>query len=171
MAADAPVERVSARFAASGLTAQGSTLDGDPTVLSALVEFSTGVTGLIGQSGGWDVVLACSNGSITVESDGDCIRCRHPEGEDVYWRASHLDNGGQGRWQRGGGTQLALDRLVSSLRGDTLDQTALDKKAMLTSQRLLFACAQSYLADGVVVDPRYLDPDLVVTGRTGQRYA
>jgi len=167
MAGDAAVERVSARFAGSGFSVEGVTLDGDPIVLSALLEFAGGVSGLVSQGGGLDVVLFCSKGMITVESDGHRLRCRHGDGKGVYWQESEIEDGAKSA----GGTRLALDRLVSALRGAAPAHAAADKQAILESQRLLFACVQSHLAGGAAVDPRRLDPGLSITGRSGELYA
>jgi len=167
VAGDAEVERVSARFVGSGFSVAGATLDGDPIVISALLEFANGVSGLITQGGGIDVVLHCSKGRITVESDGHRLVCRSSDGQDTYWRQNESESDSLGA----GGTRLALDRLVGALRGAARAQAATDKRAIIESQRLLFACVQSHLAGGAAVDPRQLDPALSITGRSGELYA
>ena len=171
MAGDADVERVSARFS-DGFAIEGLRLDGDPIVRSILLEFANGTTGLISQCGGFDVILSCSEGTITVESDGHRTRLRYGDGQDTYWQVTDLDHGQEGEGQQqAGGTRLALDRLVCALRGENAAQVAADKQAIVKGQRLLFACAQSHLAGGTAIDPRQLEPDLWITGRTGSRYA
>ena len=171
MVGDAQVQRVSARFP-PGTAASASTFDCDPILLCALLEFSSGVTGIVSQSGSCDVILTCSNGSITVESDGHHTRLRHGDGADIYWRVSDIDRQSESlAHSTSGGTRLALDRLVSALTNPNPTQAAADKDAIFNGQRLLFACAQSHLGGGVAVDPSQLDPDLRITGRTGDRYA
>ena len=165
-AGDAPVRRVSARFAPGSVERQGSRLDGDPFVLSVLVEFENGVTGLIGQVGGCDVLVAGRNGVVSIESDGRRLRVRRSEGDDPYWDIHQVEEADA----VAGGTRLALDRLVRGLNGNAA-QVLSDKRAILMGQRLLLACGQSHLAGGAAVDPNELDPDLVVTGRSGNRYA
>ena len=167
MASDAAVESVSARFAASGFSVEGAALDGDPIVVSALLEFASGISGLITQGGGLDVALYCSKGRIAVESDGHRLVCRNSDGQDTYWR--HGED--EGDSLATGGTRLAFDRLVRALRGAAPARAASDKQAIIESQRLLFACIQSHLAGGTAVDPRRLDPDLSITGRSGELYA
>jgi scyllo-inositol 2-dehydrogenase (NAD+) len=167
MALDAPVERVSARFVPSGYQVAGTAVDGDPIVVSALLEFSSGVSGLITQGGGIDIVLHCSKGRIAVESDGHRLICRHSDGQDTYWRKSEEESDASAS----GGTRLALDRLVGALRGTTAAQAQTDKRAIIECQRLLFACVQSHLAGGVAIDPGKLDPELSVSGRSGELYA
>lgn len=166
LAGDRPVKSVSALFAEGSVERQGSRLDGDPVVVSVLCEFDDGLTGMIGQTGGCDVILAGNNGTIAVESDGRRLRIRASEGDDAYWD-KHLLEEADGR---PGGTRLALDRLVEGLDGN-LAQILGDKRAILTGQRLLLACGQSHLAGGATINPNELDPDLVITGRSGNRYA
>lgn len=172
MAGDVDVERVSARFAEVGVDVDGAKLDGDPVVLSVLVEFANGITGLIGRGGGSDVVLSCKDGTIVVEADGYRVRYRHGDGKGPYWHIDNVDefesNGDDGC---NGGTQLAFERLVRGLRGENAARVAADKRAILMGQRLIFSCVQSHLLGGTAVDPRMLDPDLQVTGRSGDRYA
>jgi scyllo-inositol 2-dehydrogenase (NAD+) len=164
-AGDKPVERISAQFEA-GSVVTGRHIDGDPIVQSVLIEFKDGVTGLISQTGGCDVTLACSEGMITVESDGRRLNLRRAYGDDFYWDAvtTEYPDG------KNGGTRLALDRLVKGLRGDE-SNIAADKRAILMGQRLLLACGQSYLSGGAAIDPHYLDNDIVISGRSGNRYA
>lgn len=165
-AGERKVESVSARFAPGSVQRQGSSLDGDPVVMSILVEFSGGVTGFIGQTGGCDVLLSGSNGLISIESDGRRLLFRDSDGGDPYWDRRRIEEPGGD----GGGTGLALNRLVEGLKGNYI-QTLFDKTAILMGQRLLLACGQSWLEGGAPIDPGNLDPDLIITGRTGNRYA
>ncbi|WP_319245045.1 Gfo/Idh/MocA family oxidoreductase [uncultured Propionivibrio sp.] len=166
LAGDRPVKSVSARFADGSVERHGSRIDGDPVVTSILFEFDDGLSGVIGQTGGCDVVLAGNNGTIAVESDGRRLRIRTSEGSDIYWDRHLLEEADGSP----GGTRLALDRLVEGLNGNAA-QILADKRAILTGQRLLLACGQSHLAGGAAVDPAQLDPKLVITGRSGNRYA
>jgi predicted dehydrogenase len=166
LAADRPVRSVSARFVEGSVERQGSRIDGDPVVTSVLFEFDDGLTGMIGQTGGCDVILAGNNGTIAVESDGRRLRIRASEGNDAYWDRHLLEEADGSP----GGTRLALDRLVEGLDGNVA-QILADKRAILIGQRLLLACGQSHLAGGAAIDPNELDPDLVITGRSGNRYA
>lgn len=166
LAGDRPVKSVSARFVEDSVERQGSRIDGDPVVTSALFEFDDGLTGMIGQTGGCDVILAGNNGTIAVESDGRRLRIRGSEGDDAYWDRHRVEEADGSP----GGTRLALDRLVEGLDGNVA-QILADKRAILTGQRLLLACGQSHLAGGAPIDPNKLDADLVITGRSGNRYA
>ncbi|MBK6637167.1 MAG: Gfo/Idh/MocA family oxidoreductase [Rhodocyclaceae bacterium] len=166
LAGDRTVKSVSARFVDTSVERQGSRIDGDPIVISVLFEFDDGLSGIIGQTGGCDVILAGDNGTIAVESDGRRVRIRASEGDDVYWD-KHLIEETDGS---SGGTRPALDRLVEGLDGNVA-QILADKRVILTGQRLLLACGQSHLAGGAAIDPNELDPDLVITGRSGNRYA
>jgi scyllo-inositol 2-dehydrogenase (NAD+) len=160
MAGDADVSTVSARFAAT--ERRGAQLDGDPIVRSVLVEFATGVTGLISQAGGNDVTLSCRDGAVTVESGGRRIRWRESSGGgDPYWDAQGVDAfvGGEG------GTRLAVERLVGALGGTSPEHAAADRRALLMGHRVLLAAVQSHLEDGRATRLDQLDPTLAVSGR------
>jgi predicted dehydrogenase len=173
MAGDAVVERVSARFDPAGIATSGTTIDADPVPVSILLEFANGTSGWIGRAGGSDVLLCCSKGTIAVESDGQRIRCRYGDEQSPYWDlveevAASTDERAAGL----GGTLFALDRLVKALQGRrAAADVAADKRAIIDGQRLAFAAVQSHLEGGVAVDPQSLDPRLVVTGRSGTRFA
>jgi scyllo-inositol 2-dehydrogenase (NAD+) len=166
LAGDRPVKSVSARFADGSVEQQGSLIDGDPIVTSVLFEFDDGLSGMIGQTGGCDVILAGNKGTIAVESDGRRLHIRGGEDDDAYWDRHRVEEAGGSP----GGTRLALDRLVEGLNGNVA-QILADKRAILSGQRLLLACGQSHLAGGAAINPNELDPDLVITGRSGNRYA
>lgn len=171
-AGDAQVEGVSANFSTTGMIINGSKIDGDPLVLSAEIQFVNGLTGLISQTGGCDVILACSEGTITIESDGRRIRCRHSDGEDPYWNVEDILNDvSEKKDGRNSGICIALERLVSGLQGKNQDQIAADKRAILVGQSLIFACAQSHLERGIFVKPDEVDSALWISGRCGDRYA
>jgi len=159
---DAVVSTVSACFKDNGVQRRGAFLDGDPIVQSVTVEFANGVTGLISQIGGNDVVLSCSNGAVIVESGGRRIRCRESlGGGDPYWENSTVDS----YLDEAGGTRLAVERLVAGICDPSLDHVSTDKSAILTGHRALLASVQSYLEGGAAVCPKSLDPMLGISGR------
>jgi scyllo-inositol 2-dehydrogenase (NAD+) len=161
MAGDARVRRVTAQFDAGDWTAHGMSIDGDPIIRAACIEFENGLSGLIGQNGGWDVLLSCSEGTIAIEADGHRVRARRATAEGPYWSDVAVRMGEQSAAGHGG-TMLALDRLLQGMH---------DKQAILAGQRVLFACAQSHLQGGAGVNPEQLHTDVAVNGRTNDRYA
>ncbi len=166
---DTDVVKISACLIDEGIERNGAYLEGDPIVKSVTIEFSSGVTGLITQSGGNDVVLTCRDGSVTVESGGRRIRLRESLGEgDPYWDALTTDY----FTGESGGTRLAIERLAKGLRDSSLKHISLDKDAIIIGQKLLFASVQSYLEGGRAVSPSDIDPMLCISGRSPDgRYA
>jgi scyllo-inositol 2-dehydrogenase (NAD+) len=161
-AEDIEITSVSAHFKDEGVFRQGAFLDGDPIVKSVTIEFASGVTGLITQAGGHDVILTCRDGSVTVESGARRIRCRESLGEgDPYWDSLAVDD----FVGSSGGTALAIERLVLGIRDQTLKSIVEDKNAILAGQRALFASVQSHIEAGRAVSPRNLDPNLRISGR------
>jgi hypothetical protein len=161
-AEDAEITSVSARFIDEGISRQGAFLDGDPIVKSVTIEFDSGVTGLITQAGGHDVTLTCRDGSITIESGGRRIRCRESLGHgDPYWDFLTIDD----FVGTVGGTGIAIERLVSGVRNQSLKSIVEDKSAILAGQRALFASVQSHIEGGRAVNPNNLDPNLAISGR------
>jgi predicted dehydrogenase len=164
-AEDADVITVSARFNDEGSERKGSFLDGDPIVESVTVEFKTGVTGIITQAGGNDVILTCSRGSITIESGGRRIRRRESlGGGDPYWDSYTTDS----FVKDSGGTRFAIDRLVTGIRNPSTKFISEDKNAILAGQRALFASVQSHFEGGRAISPQQLDPMLGISGRNSQ---
>ena len=159
---DADITTVSARFKEHGIKRIGAYLDGDPLVESVTIQFANGVTGLISQMGGNDVVLSCRYGSVAVDSGGRRIICRESLNEgDPYWEKRTVDPFSA----EYGGTQLAIERLVKGLRGYSNQQAILDKRVILAGHRALFASAQSHLEGGRAICPSNLDPLLGISGK------
>jgi scyllo-inositol 2-dehydrogenase (NAD+) len=160
------VKSVSAHFA-PGLDIRGNNIDGDPAVQAALIEFEDGVSGLISQSGGCDTIIACSEGIITIESDGRRLRIRRSMGDDMYWDdvVTELPDVSDG------GTRLAMDRMVAGLTNGEQPMNFEDKRAILLGQRILLACGQSHLMGNARVDPDHLFDDLEISGHSNGRYS
>src|SRR5690606_5756924 len=153
------------QFDRHSVQAQGAFFDCDPRLSYAFIEFGNGATASVTPLGGCDVVIGGTQGTITVESDGHRLRIRTSDGQDPYWR---LESGcGDEASVRPEGTRAAIDRLVAALRGERTPAMEQDKSAIISSQRILFACAQSYLHGGVAVNPQDIDPALSIAGRTG----
>ena len=140
-------------------------LDGDPLLLFATFNTSDGSQGLISTAGGCDLMLHGDAGLLSILNDGQSLLTRHsPSPDDPYWTNQKVLDIPDTIYS---GTAAALDRLVNS----NVENAVVDTKAMLQSQALLLACAQSILCDGQPVDPANLNPDLIVTGRSGELFA
>ncbi len=161
-AEDTEISKVSARYKDDGAKRVGSVLDGDPIVESVTIEFKSGVTGLITQAGGNDIILTCSNGSISIESGGRRIRCRESlGGGDPYWDSLTTNS----FEKDSGGTRYAIERLVNGIRNPSSRFVSDDKRAILAGQRALFASIQSHFEGGRAISPHELDPMLAISGR------
>jgi len=166
----APAQPVSlsAHFAPDSYQCTGNEIDGDPIITACSVQFSDSVVGQISQAGNCDVVIGCDKGIISVEADGRALSIKTSVGRDPYWTAKQVDTTSM---RERGGTFLALSRLVDALDGKDPGQVAEDKAAILTTQRLVFACCHSGSSGGRSVDPLNLPEDVSVNGRTGARFA
>lgn len=140
-------------------------LDGDPMLRFATFHTDEGSQGLISFAGGCDLLLHGDDGLLAVLNDGQQLLSRNsPAPRDPYFSNQRFFDISETIYS---GTAAALDRLVNS----DSETAALDTNAMLQSQALLFACAQSILGDGQPVDPVNLNPHLSVTGRSGKLFA
>lgn len=144
-----------------------SLIDSDPLVLSALIEFSNGVTGHIIGQGGSSVELAGTTGWLSVVGNGSWIlqgdfsagvQCDPPR----TWSFVKDDTEVSGRVR-------ALRELRDALRLGK--PTTLSAADALLQQRTLFAMAQSDIEGGRRIRVDEVDPDLVITGRTHGRVA
>lgn len=162
---DLEITEVRAIAVPDSYAARGLYLDGDPLLRYALISTAEGPQGVISTAGGCDAWLYGDCGMIGVLNDGQqlIMRCSNSAG-DPYWEDQLLPEVPAAAHS---GTAAALDRLVSRDQGVAVADT----EAILRSQALLFAAAQSILMRGVPVDPGNLESDLVVTGRSGSLYA
>jgi len=163
--ADLEITEVRAIADPATYNAKGLLLDGDPLLRYALISTAEGPQGLISVAGGYDLWLHGDNGMIGVLNDGLQLLMRIPNTADNPYWSEQLTS--EVPVAEHSGTAAALDRLASS------DQTVAvaDTQAMLRSQALLFAAAQSILMGGIPVHPNNLESDLVVTGRSGAHFA
>ena len=159
------INSVSCRSSDSTFLSKGFELDGDPIVDLIHVTTQCGKQGLVTRASGCDLWVYGSKGIIGVINDGKEIKCRKiNDNGSTYFDQEYLIEPDS---QRFCGTAAALDRHISSNVSIGLHDT----QAALFSQRLLFACVQSILDNGSFVDPRHLEPSLLITGRSGNLYA
>lgn len=161
----ASITEVRAMADPSSYSATGCLLDGDPLLYFARFATAEGPQGLISSAGGSDLWLHGDAGLIAVLNDGQELLVRKPPvSGDPYW-TDHQPQ--QIPFASYSGTSAALDRLAHASEA----AAAADTEAMLHSQALLLACVQSILGDGAPVDPKRLDPDLNISGRSGSLFA
>ena len=163
--APAAVTEVRALADPTSYSASGALLDGDPLLWFARFVTVDGLQGLIGTSGGYDIFLNGDAGILAVLNDGQEIVLRQPAYTgSPYWTNKQDLIIPEAALS---GTAAALDRLVHT----NPEAAAADTHAMLKSQSLLLACAQSILENGKPIDPNDLNPELFVTGRLGNLFA
>ncbi len=163
--APAVISEVRAVADSSSFRAKGSLLDGDPLLRFATFKTSEGPQGLISTAGGCDLMLHGDAGLLSVLNDGQQMLSRHlPSPDDPYFSNQKFLDITETIYS---GSAAALDRLVKS----DSESATVDTKAMLHSQAILLACAQSILLDGQPVDPVNLYSDLGITGRSGDLFA
>ena len=163
--APASISEVRALAEPSSFRSDNFLLDGDPLLRFATFKTVEGPQGLISTAGGCDLMLHGDAGSLSVLNDGQQLLSRlMPSPDDPYFSNQKFLDITDSLYS---GTAAALDRLVNS----DSESASADTQAMLKSQALLLACAESILGDGKPVDPVNLNPDLMITGRSGELFA
>jgi scyllo-inositol 2-dehydrogenase (NAD+) len=171
IAAERRVEAVQARLANVLNGDSRLAIRSDPVVESASIYFEGGLAGHITQAAGCDLVLSCSEGEITVESDGRGICIAAPRGENPYLSGTAYD--GLSGTPAEEGTLAPVSHLAGCLSGDP-DQiliNASSKAHMLEGQKILFAMVQSHLQNSRLVKFADIDPALTIDAKTGENFA
>ncbi len=141
-------------------------VDADPTIEMGYVAFEGGVSGVITQLDGFDVLLAGSAGTLRIAADGTRI--------DI--ETADADSGGYLTRREtiptvadASGTQIALAELAAAVRNGQPERSAL--AAAIDGQRILFAILLSGLRGGTRMAPGDVPEAFCVTGRSGTLYA
>lgn len=171
IAGDHPVEAVQARL---GNVMHGGSpfeITSDPFIESASIYFQGGITGHITQAPGCDLVLSCSDGEITVESDGRRIRICARQGDDPYLSRAAYDEPPEALAE--GGTLVPVSHLARCLSGDEGEvvRNGRSKAHILEGQRILFAMLQSHLENSRLVKSADIDPGMTIYAKTGENFA
>ena len=171
IAGERPVEAVQARL---GNVVNGDSrlaISSDPVVESASIYFEGGLAGHLTQAAGSDLVLSCSEGEITVESDGRGICIAMPRGEDPYLSRTAYEGLSAAPAQEG--TLAPVSQLAGCLSGDSeqIKIIASSKAHMLEGQRILFAMVQSHLENSRLVKLADVDPAMTIQAKTGENFA
>lgn len=156
----------------SGLVrTEDATIESDPHVEWAAIEFDDGVVGQIGRGAGADLILTCSGGEIRVVNDGFSIELRKTDGANPYPFRSDLDglvgeSGPQGVFR-------AIANLMECLAGNIEARQAnrAVKQDIFTGQRMLFAMVQSQLVGSKPIALEEIDPGLCILAKSGRVFA
>ncbi len=141
-------------------------VDADPTIEMGYVAFENGVSGIVAQLEGFDVLLAGSMGTLRIAADGTRIELETADsnsGGYLTRREAILTSADASA------TQTALSELGASVRLGRPDRSAL--AAAVGGQRILFAMLLSGLRGGLRVVPGDVPEAMCVTGRFGALYA
>lgn len=167
-AGDAPVARVTAKLVDPDF--DGSVLSNDPVIAHAVIEFESGFTAFITRAPGRDVHFSCELGEISVINNGHEIRIAHTVDGNPYPRHEPLEIP---QSDTPGGTLAPISELAACLAGDAAAKAAnaVNKRAVIANQEVLFAIVQSHREGGRPVEPAEVPDDLVIEARTGGRPA
>lgn len=144
----------------AGGAVHGATIDDDPVVRHAFVEFANGITGVITRGAGLSVHVHGTEGVVSVLADGSAVTLRDRAGGPYFSDARPVDV-----QPEMSGTQRAITELREFVCHGS--PVSVSPEEILAGQRILFAVVASWLRDGARFDPRDLDSDMNVTGRSG----
>ena len=176
---DSRVESVHARLENVVQGDRSTEIVSDPRVHCASIYFEDGIAGYITRAPGCTLVLSCTGGEISVESDGQCLRITAQQGEDPYLYETAADLYEEARTllqpepaAPAEGTYAPIAHLVDCLEGNSAEQArnAKLKAQMLQGQMLLFAMVQSHL-EGRPAAVAQVDPETAILARTGEKFA
>ena len=167
-AGDIAVESVTARLISPEF--EGTTLLNDPVIAHATIVFAGGFTAHITQAPGRDVHYSCERGEVSVINNGHSVRVAHTVGANPYPQHDPLD---LPKSDAPGGTLAPVSQLAACLSGDAgaIAANAVNKRAVLANQRVLFAIVQSHLEGGRPVAPGDIRNDLTIRAQTSGKPA
>ena len=143
-----------------------SLVDCDPIVESSFIKFSNGITASINPTGLLNVRISCSKGNLTIHGNGYCIEInRRKVQKDYFHSIEEIDVPSSLS-----GTQHMVQDLYMSVL-DEKPLVLIRPNEILAGQIMLFGIVTSALNKGVIIKPTDLNEDLIVTGRTGNKYA
>jgi len=162
---DAEIESAQAAFLHPE-TVQGNLLDSDPILAMGFLRFKEGLSANISMAPGCDTTIVCSEGLVSVLSDGATIevRKRAKQGDPYF---GHIEQ--KGISAKRSGLETALTELLDALNGRKPVSGGI--RPALMGQRALFALALSGLRSGSAVKLSEVPSNFTVTGRQGSLFA
>ncbi|OGJ60209.1 hypothetical protein A2635_05575 [Candidatus Peribacteria bacterium RIFCSPHIGHO2_01_FULL_51_9] len=164
---NAPVKYVQASMNAEHVSKQNGRaemIDDDPRIQFATIVFENGITGIITAAGGMKTELACEDGTITVGADGSYIETQKKSSTGYFLEPERIIP-----QPALSGTQSAIAGLRDAIVKGEISGMTMDE--LETEQRILFAVATSALKNGARIKLEDVDPELIITGKTGNLYA
>ncbi len=145
---------------------QGHTVDADPEVESAFIQFANGVRATLTCAGGLHTHLAGECGTLTVGSDGSWIEWNRKATPDAAYRLVHERHTPDAAMS---GTQRAFQELAAAVRSGS--PLGITPEEIGLGCDLLFAIVWSSLQGGRRVSLEEVPADLTITGRSGALFA
>lgn len=144
---------------------RGSIVDSDPVLESASIRFGNGIIGTITQSGGLNVRLTGTEGTLAVLADGTEIELRRRGQGSAYFLEKVVSE----ITSANSGTETAFLELLAALRfGRSLSISPDDIRL---NQQILLSIAYSSVKGGVRIALDEITAEFTVTGRYGSLYA
>lgn len=165
------VEAVQARLANVERAPGATTIKNDPVIEAATIWFEDGVAGHIGRAPGMDLILSCQSAELAVLNDGHGLAISDYSGANPYPDRQGVTVGFDA--EESAGTLAPIRELVACLDGDSAARrsNAVNRRAILTGQHILFAMVQSHLEGARPVTLDAVDPTIIVEARTGSNNA
>lgn len=141
-------------------------IDSDPIVETANFRFENGITGSIERGSGMNVRLQGTQGNLIIHGNGAFLqidRKSHPQ-SSYFLKHEFIQP-----TPSAGATVTAFTELIESL--ETGAPTSITSREIEMNTRMLLGCAWSHLIKGRPVPLSEIPPDLVITGKFGDRYA
>lgn len=160
------VESVQATCAIPSEAVTGLTVDADPKVENAFIQFTNGVRATLTCAGGLHTHLSGEHGTLTVRADGSCLEWNRKTAPDDAYPLAH---GRRLPVVTMSGTQRAFSELAEAVR--TGGPLGITPEEIALGCDLLFAMVWSSLQGGRRVSPAELPAQLTLTGRTGNLFA
>ena len=160
------VEFVQATCAIPPETVQGNTVDDDPKVESAFIQFTNGVRATLTCAGGLHTHLAGDHGTLGIGADGSWLDASRKATSDAAYPLAHERHTPHASLS---GTQRAFQELAAAVRsGSTL---GIAPGEIALGCDILFAIVWSSLQGGRRVTLAEVPADLTITGRSGTLFA
>lgn len=138
-------------------------IDDDPIIDNAYFLFKNGIKASINQAGGLNVKLACTNGTITIFSDGLFIEAR--KGKHTFNETAIIKEPAQD-----GATVTAFKELIEVYNSKNATYPILLEE-IETGLLMLAGVLFSSMLEGKRVLPTDIPEDMVITGKSGNFYA
>jgi len=147
------------------VSASSMTIEEDPKIDNAFVQFNNGIRGVITGAPGNNIRLVGSEGHLDILGNGACITLyqRNANGNLNLNPVTIYPEDGMS------GTEFALEGLANAIASNS--QTGITLAELEANQRILFSIPYSSLNNGNRINPQTIPDEFTVLGKTGDFYA